>query len=138
MKQNFNNNRKTGNKPTVVSLPLVFTGVDKNGRNFDVDSCKAIIGDLQNADVFKKLSVSTQIQRSLADNDENAKGTLTIARIQSIDTDTWDASVMLFGKNVDYADAIKDFVIVPRVRTGRDSDEVISILRFEIVRAMDA
>lgn len=137
MKQNFNNKR-TGTKPTVVSLPIVFTGVDKNGRNFDVDSCKQIIVDLQNADVFKKLSVQTQIQRSTVTDDENAKGVLTIARIQSVDTDTWDASVMLFGKNVEYAEKIKDFVIVPCVRTGRDSDEVISILRFEIVRAMDA
>lgn len=135
MKPNFNKNNNK-NKPVLVSLPLVFTGVDKNGRNYDVDSCKKIISDLQDADVFKKLSVSTGIARSLVEDD--AKGTLTIARIQSVDVDTWDVSLMLFGQNTEHADTIKDFVIVPHVRTGRDSDEVISILRFEIVRAMDA
>lgn len=136
MRSNFNN-KNNKNKPVLVSLPLVFTGVDKNGRNYDVDSCKKIISDFQNAEVFKKLSVSTGIQRSLVE-DEDAKGTLTIARIQSVDVDTWDVSLMLFGQNTEHANTIKDFVIVPHVRTGRDSDEVISILRFEIVRAMDA
>ena len=82
-------------------------------------------------DVFKKLSVSAGIQRSLVEND--AKGTLTITRIQSIDTDTWDVSLMLFGQHTEYADKIKDFVVIPHVRTGRDSDEVTAILRFEIV-----
>lgn len=135
MKPNFNKNNNK-NKPVLVSLPLIFTGVDKNGRNYDVDSCKKIISDLQDADVFKKLSVSTGISRSLIEDD--AKGTLTIARIQSVDVDTWDVSLMLFGQNTEHADTIKDFVIVPHVRTGRDGDEVISILRFEIVRAMDA
>lgn len=130
MKPNFNKNNNK-NKPTLVSLPLVFTGVDKNGRNYNADSCKKIISELQRDDVFKKLSVSAGIQRSLVEND--AKGTLTITRIQSIDTDTWDVSLMLFGQHTEYADKIKDFVVIPHVRTGRDSDEVTAILRFEIV-----
>ena len=131
MKSNFNKN-----KPVLVSLPLIFTGVDKNGRNYDVDSCKKIISELQNDEVFKKLSVSAGIQKHLVEDD--AKGTLTIARIQSVDIDTWDVSLMLFNKNTEYADTIKDFVIIPYVRTGRDDDIVTSILRFEIVLLMDA
>lgn len=139
MNSNFNknNNRKNNNSPAFVTLPIVFTGVDKNGREYDVESCKKIIEDLQLSNVFSKLSVSLGIQKSLIE-DGDSKGTFTIARIQSVDTETWDASLMLFTANKKYANDIKDFVIVPHVRTGRASNEVISILRFEIVQAMDA
>lgn len=136
MKQNFNKNTKRRvNRPII--LPIVFTGKDKNDREYDIESCKNIIKDLQDNNVFSKLSISLGIQKSLLE-DPDSRGTLTIARIQSIDTDIWAVSVIPFTANNKYADALKDFVVVPHVRIGRDSNEVLSILRFEIVKAMDA
>ena len=138
MKQNFNKNmRRRVNRPSFITLPIIFTGKDKNDRDYDIESCKKIIKDLQDSDVFSKLSISLGIQKSLIE-DPDSKGTLTIARIGSIDTETWDVSVMPFTASNKYVDVIKDFVIVPHVRIGRDSNEVLSILRFEIVKAMDA
>ena len=62
------------------------------------------------------------------------KGVMRIARLQSFDVETQEISVMLFGKNTSFADKItNNMVIVPRVRTGRDSDDVVTILGFEIV-----
>ena len=119
-----------------MTLPMIFTGVDKNGNEWDVDSCKKIISDLNNSDVFSKISIALGIDRSLVESD--GRGTLSIARLLSVDVETGDASIMFFTKTADYMDLVKDLVIIPHVRTRKDSTEVNTIFRFEIVRPMDA
>ena len=130
------NNKGFKRKSIIMSLPVIISGVDGNGNEYDVDSCKKIISDLQDAGVFSKLSVTLGIDKGLIG--VPGKGTFSIARLQSIDVETGDASIMFFTKTAEYMDLVKDLVIVPRVRTGRDSTEVNTIFRFDIVRAMDA
>ena len=134
---NQKNNKTKGPKPVVMTLPLVFTGKDQKGNEYDVDSCKSIVKDLQEAGCFEKLSVSVNIARSRV-VDEDAKGMLNFARFQKYDSETGDVEILLMGKNTSYADFIAEMVIVPRVRVGRGSTEVVSILGFEIVPAMEA
>lgn len=130
-------NKAKGIKPITKVLSLVFTGKDQKGNDYDVVSCKNIVKELQEAGCFEKLSVSVTIARSRV-VDEDAKGMLNFARFQKYDTETGDVEILLMGKNTEYVDFISDYVIVPRVRVGFKSTEVVSILGFEIVPAMEA
>lgn len=122
------------NKPIMKALPLVVTGHDNKGREYDTNSAITLIEDLQNVGVFTKLSVDVTMAKTICLNNPDAKGVMSIARLQSFDPDTMEITVMLFGKNTEFADKISNkMVIEPRVRTGRDSNEVVTILGFEIV-----
>ena len=130
------NNAKNSNrvKPVMKTISVLMTG-KVGDREYDVDSCKKILTDLQDAGVFSKLSVSVTMAKSICINDPSAKGIMTVARIQSYDEKSNEMSIMFFSKNVQYAELVDDMVIVPRVRTGRDTTEVSTILGFEIVEA---
>ena len=130
-------NKAKGIKPITKVLSLVFTGKDQKGNEYDVNTWKKIVKELQEAGRFEKLSVSVTIARSRV-VDEGVKGMLNFARFQKYDAETGDVEILLMGKNTEYADFVSDMVIVPRVRVGRYSNEVVSILGFEIVPAMEA
>lgn len=135
----YNNRRGGNNKPKTVvkSLPLILSGKDHKGKDYDVESCKQLLNDLQEAGVFNKLSVNVTIAKSLIDSNYD-RGIMTIARIQSIDIEEGEIVIMVFGKNAEYANILNDKVIVPRVRIGRDSNEVTTIFGFEAVNELDA
>ena len=137
MNPNQKKNNKAKVKPITKVLSLVFTGKDQKGNEYDAESCKTIVKELQEAGCFDKLSVTVNIARSRV-IDENIKGMLSLARFQKYDPETGDVEILLMGKNTEYADFVSDMVIVPRVRVGRNSNEVVSILGFEIVPAMEA
>ena len=129
-----NNNNSNFNKPVMKVLPLVVSGVDNKGKEYNAQSAIDIISDLQDNGVFTKLSVDVTMNKAKCLDNPDAKGVMSIARLQSFDVETQEISVMLFGKNTSFADKITNsMVIVPRVRTGRDSDDVVTILGFEIV-----
>lgn len=133
MKQNNRNNNKFMKKPKNVlkSIPLKFTGLDIKGSPYDIESCKKLIRELQDAGVFTKLSVSAIVKKSLISNETGASS-FSIARIQSIDVDSQEVSLMVFSKNTEYADKLDGLVLVPRVRTGRDTEEVSTIFGFDV------
>lgn len=135
----FNNRRGGNNKPKTVikSLPLILSGKDHKGNDYDVESCKQLLSELQNDGVFNKLSVNVTIAKSIIDSNYD-RGIMTIARIQSIDIEEGEIVIMVFGKNAEYANILNDKVIVPRVRIGRDSNEVTTIFGFEVVNELDA
>ena len=129
-----NNNNSNFNKPVMKVLPLVVSGVDNKGKEYNAQSAIDIISDLQDNGVFTKLSVDVTMNKAKCLDNPDAKSVMSIARLQSFDVETQEISVMLFGKNTSFADKItNNMVIVPRVRTGRDSDDVVTILGFEIV-----
>lgn len=133
----YNNDKPKAPKPIVKVLPIIVNGRDRVGKEYNTDSLIKVLADLQAADVFTKLSINLTIAKNLC-IDGDVKGVLSVARIQSFDVEHGEMSICMFGKNVEYADKITDMVIVPRVRTTRDSDEVSTILGFEIVPAMEA
>ena len=128
-KRNFNKD-KGGFKPILKSLPVVFTGVDAKGFDYDIKDAKNLIMDLEEFGCFKKLSVTISLDKALVGYE--GRGRLSFARVQAFDPDENEMSFMVFTKNKDYADKIDNCVIVPRVRTGRDGS-VNTILNFEIV-----
>lgn len=139
----FNNNAKNYNKtastkPVMKTLPIVFTGKDSHGNDYDTDSAIEILNDLQNAGCFTKLSVYTTMAKKICFGRDDARGVMSVARIQSFDAESGEMSIMFFAKNVEYAKLVDDMVIVPRVRTGRDTTKVSTIFGFEIVNPMEA
>ena len=126
-------------KPVAKIIPIVFTGTTTAGVEYDVESCKTIIKDLQNSGCFDKLSVGIDIARKRV-VDEEAKGMMTVARLQKYNVEDETVEALFIGKNVRCADLVDTgaYVIVPRVRVARDSTEVVTIIGFEIVLAMEA
>lgn len=137
MKKNPKNTKTPKLKPVEKILPMIFTGKDQRGQEYDVESCKNILIDLQTAKCFEKLSVSISLARSFI-GDENALGSVNFGRFNDYNIDTEEVTVLILGKNIENADIVTDMVVVPRVRVARDSTEVTSILGFDIVPAMDA
>lgn len=125
-------------KPVTKTLPLVVSGKDQNGYDYDADSALDIVADLQSSDVFEKLSVMATIAKSVVLNKEDARGVMNVARITSYNPETKEMDLLFFGKNTETAPKVEDMVIVPRVRLGRDTDKVATVLSFEIVNAMEA
>ena len=130
-------NKSKSFKPVTKTLPLVFIGKDNRGNEYDVDSCRELIADLQNSGCFDKLSVGITIARNLIVN-EDAKGVTTVARFLEFDTQTEDVQILVMGKNAAFAEKMDDMVIIPRVRIEKDSTIVSAILGFELVPAMEA
>ena len=136
--KNYNNNKTASTKPVMKTLPIVFTGKDSHGNDYNTDSAVQILNDLQNAGVFTKLSVYTTMAKKVCFGRDDARGVMSVARIQSFDAESGEMSIMFFAKNIEYAKLVDDMVIVPRVRTGRDTDQVSTIFGFEIVHPMEA
>ena len=136
MKQTTNNSAKS--KPVTKTLSFVVTGKDQNGNDYDANSVNTLVSDLQNSNVFSKLSVMATMTRSLALGKDDAKGVINAARIQSYDAEKGEMSLLFFGKNTDLASIVDDMVIVPHVRTAYRSNVVDTITAFEIVPAMEA
>ena len=139
MKLNHNNNNKPARiKPVLKTLPFIVSGKDQNGNDYDADSALNIVADLQDNAVFEKLSVMATIAKKTILNKEDARGVMSVARVQAYNVDKGEVDLLFFGKNAEHASIVDDMVVVPRVRLGRDTDEVVTILAFEIVNAMEA
>lgn len=138
MKPNHNNNKPARIKPVLKTLPFIVSGKDQNGNDYDADSALNIVTDLQDNAVFEKLSVMATIAKKVALGKEDARGVMSIARVQAYNVDKGEVDLLFFGKNAELANAVDDMVVVPRVRLGRNTDEVATILAFEIVNAMEA
>ena len=134
--RNRNNNENRAPKPITKSLPIIISGKDQKGNDYNVDSCIQLIGDLQEANVFDKLSVFAVIARSFVTEKEDAKGTMNLARIAGIEGT--DVQLTFFGKNIDLAERLENMAVVPRVRVDFNTGDVLSILNFEVVNMMEA
>lgn len=136
MKPNNNNNKRV--KPITKTLALVASGKDQNGYDYDANSALEIVADLQENAVFDKLSIMATMAKSVVLNKEDARGVMNVARVTGYNAETREIDLLFFGKNTELASKVDPMVVVPRVRLGRDTDKVATILSFEIVDAMDA
>lgn len=136
MKPNNNNNKRV--KPITKTLALVASGKDQNGYDYDANSALEIVADLQENAVFDKLSIMVTMAKSVVLNKEDARGVMNVARVTGYNAETREIDLLFFGKNTELASKVDPMVVVPRVRLGRDTDKVATILSFEIVDAMDA
>lgn len=136
MKPNNNNNKRV--KPITKTLALVASGKDQNGYDYDANSALEIVADLQEHAVFDKLSIMATMAKSVVLNKEDARGVMNVARVTGYNAETREIDLLFFGKNTELASKVDPMVVVPRVRLGRDTDKVATILSFEIVDAMDA
>lgn len=137
MKKNDNKNAAR-KKPVTKTLDFVVTGKDQKGYDYDTDSLNSIVKGLQDAGTFDKISIPASAPKSVVLNKEDAKGTMNVARVMAFVEDGAKVNLLFFGKNVDVAEKLNDMVVVPRVRLARDSDQVETILSFDIVNPMEA
>lgn len=136
-RDNKNSAPRKNNKPVTKILPLITSGVDSYGNPYNPDSLYDLLCDLEDSKVFTKLSVSLTIEKVYL-GDNNGRGVKTIARVQSYDKANGQMSICLFGQNTEYANILNGMVIVPKVRINRNSEEVSTILGFDIVPATKA
>lgn len=132
-----NNNKKAKPefaKPVTKTLDFVVIGYDQNGNEYDADSAKDLVADLQASGTFDKLSVMATISRSTVLNKEDAHGVMSIARVMKYNKEAGSIDLLFFGKNATYANNITDnMVVVPRVRLDRETNKAVTILGFEII-----
>lgn len=137
-KKRNNNNEKKAPKPVTIKVPMVITGQDVKGVEYDRESCVLIINDLADAGVFEKLSYFATAERKLVTGREDDKGTTNIARIAAIDNDG-NVDLTFFGKNIEIATNFETgYVLAPRVRVDRNTGDVISILSIDLIPETEA
>ena len=141
---NKNNNARANNKsatpriaPVTKVLPLVVTGTDNRGNNYDPVQVNERVEHIQSCSIFDILSVNASLAKSICFNNADLKGQISVARIKSYDVATGNMELIFIGKNTEFASIVDDMVVVPRVRLNRDGN-VESILSFDIVPAMEA
>lgn len=135
-KKNNTNNAKT--KPITKVLPIVITGMAGNGAEYNPDSCVDILTDLQNADVWNKLSIFATLDNKICMNNRDAKGFRNVARIQNYNIADGSMELVFFGKNTEFAGLTDGMVVVPSVRVGYNTVDVTTIMGFKIVPEMEA
>lgn len=133
-----NETKNVRKKPVTKIFDFIVTGKDPKGYDYDTESLNTMVKDLQVAGVFDKLSIPASAPKSIVLGKDDAKGNMNVARVMSFDETASKASLLFFGKNVDIAEKLEGLVLVPRVRLGRDNDQVETILSFDLVNAMDA
>lgn len=125
------------NKPVMRTIPFTPPETDCHGNEYDMNSLYEVMDQLQDAGVFSMLSVMATMPKRICLNDENAKGVMSVARISSYNKETNEISVTFYSKNIEFANLIDNMIMVPRVRTGRDTDNVSTILGFEITNGIE-
>ena len=131
-----NNNAKFNNKvkPIFKTFPFVASGMDQNGKEYNPESCKDIMVTLESVNTFGLLSINAMLAKSYVQ--ENAKGVTAAARIQSYNTETGELELAFFGKNVELVPIVDNMVVIPHVRTGKNTTDIVTITGFELVPAM--
>jgi hypothetical protein len=139
MKPNYNNNKQPARtKPVIKNVSFIASGKDRFGNNYNAESANSIMAELQECNVFSKLSVSACMPKSQCLK-KDIKGTMNVARILSYDAESGNVELLFFGKNVEYAKFEDDtMALVPHVRIDRNNGDVSTIAAFEIVPIMEA
>lgn len=140
-----NNNARNANSksatpriiPVTKVLPLVVTGRDARGNEYDPLQVTERVELIQSCTIFDILSINATMAKSLCFNNTDLKGQINVARIKSYDKETGNIELIFIGKNTEFANIVDDMVVVPRIRINRDGN-VDSILSFDIVPAMEA
>lgn len=134
-----NNNKSATPRiiPVTKILPLVVTGVDARGNQYDSAQVNERVEHIQECSIFDILSINASLAKSICFNNADLKGQISVARIKSYDASTGNMEIIFIGKNTEFANIVDDMVIVPRVRLNRDGN-VESILSFDIIPAMEA
>lgn len=142
MYKNGNSNKGNNNfkpaKPITKTIPLVATGDAGHGKQYDTNTLRDLLMDLNECQCFDKLSILATMPKALVFNKPEARGTIGVARVNGYNTAKDEITVTFFGKNLAYADLVDDsMVMTVKVHADR-SGAVDSILSFDIVNANDA
>ena len=131
---------KTANKPAKLKpvkkvVALNISGADAKGNEYDPESVKIIMTELQEAGCFDKLSIPVAIEKKYLNGfDESIKGKTNLARLLKYDASTNECEILLIGKNAEHAGIFDSNIsIVPKVFVPYKTTEVKSILSFDFV-----
>lgn len=136
--RNNNGNKKfTPTKPVSIELPFVVSGVTSRGDEFNADSASELVGEMTKAGFYDKQTVMAKCAKSIL-HGEGAKGSAELARFMGLNVESGMASLLFFGRGVEYSELMEDMAVVPRVRFDRESGDVTCISSFEVVPLAEA
>lgn len=138
-KKNGNNKNTQNNRPKpikiIVPLNTMFGVTDRNGNFIEVDTseCLDVLDSLCQCNVFNLMNVTVSMNRSLYDNDNTKKGTMTVGVINDIgyfnadegddDYDVLKAELTIFGSSVETISKImesKNLMLDCKVKADRE------------------
>lgn len=138
-KKNGNNKNTQNNRPKpikiIVPLNTMFGVTDRNGNFTEVDTseCLDVLDSLCQCNVFNLMNVTVSMNRSLYDNDNTKKGTMTVGVINDIgyfnadegddDYDVLKAELTIFGSSVETISKImesKNLMLDCKVKADRE------------------
>ena len=134
------NNRKSNNKsnkpaPVIKKFSLSVNGHDGK-KEYDIPTLYSVLEKLQSNGIFDVLNIPLSAPKSACFNDENARGTINVARILGFDAESNTMDVIFFGSNAKFAD-IGD-VIIPHVRVSTYNNAYkLTITSFEVIEKED-
>jgi hypothetical protein len=133
-----NNNRGTYNKTQsdrprnkTITFSMKVSGVNANGREYDVNDALATLENLDNNGIFSMLSVPVHISRALLENNEERRGTSNVGFLKSISINDLTADVSVYGNNVEAIEGIRGLIFAPRVLVK--DGKVATFLGFDLV-----
>lgn len=124
------------NKTKPVTMKLAFNIVNESSKGVNEpneESAILLLDKLQKEEIAKILNLNVTMKRSVINPE--AKGIMTVGRIQSFDLDDEIVDVIFFGKDgIAAAETITDtdFVVNIGVRFNYSSNEAMNITRFYI------
>lgn len=138
-KKNGNNKNAQNNRPKpikiTVALNTMFGVTDRNGNFTEVDQseCLDVLDSLCQCNVFNLMNVTVSMNRSLYDNDNTKKGTMTVGVINDIgyfnadegddDYDVLKAELTIFGSSAETISKImesKNLILDCKVKADRE------------------
>lgn len=130
------NNRSNKPKPVTLNVVVSTSGADRFGNEYNVESVHDLLAELQEHLVFEKLTVSVNCARALIIGDENAKGTMPVARVKSYA----DGAMDLVFRDPSHASIVdmNNLVVVPRLRIDRNTHDAITITGLDLIKATEA
>lgn len=121
----FKTNRQSERRKNMnITIPISDHGITPNGVTYNQLSLTEIFNELQNSNVFSKISIPVYTKVANNSNKPNAKYNFNIGYFKSYNEDG-TASVVIYDKSINLFDCIEDPVILPRAIV---KDETVSYI----------
>lgn len=117
-----------------VEIPISCYGITMDGKEYDGTSFIDIMDDLQNSEVFSKISIPVYTKASYATNNPTAKWNTVIGYIKEF-TPAGDGVCIIYAKSIKIFHKIEDPIIVPRVAIK--NGKCVCIIGLDIVSRND-
>lgn len=117
-----------------IDIPVSCYGITMDGKEYEGASFIDMMNDLQNNNVFNKISIPVYTKASYATDNPTAKWNTVLGYIKGFNDDG-TATCVIYAKSIKIFHKIEDAIIVPRV-TIKDG-KCVCIIGLDIVSTND-